>query len=142
MSSDTTNSTPPRNLSGIQAQNNEPIISNGEAGYYSSPPSSPGPEDERPSFFFQQEKQLSLGVYFSADEGENNDVIAALKAGQRVIKETADLLMVCLVTNILSCLLTAFISCRNTVPRPSRIPLSLPLCMRKTENSLSGSILA
>jgi hypothetical protein len=72
----------------------EAITSSGEAGYYSSPPSSPGNESF-PSPFSNPDRTLSLGVYFSANEGENNDVIAALRASQRVIKETAEMIAVC-----------------------------------------------
>ncbi len=69
-----------------------------ENGYFSSSPlgsplnDSPPP----PSTGVDHQRPISLGVYFSADEGETNDVLAAMRASVRVVRETGEMLSVCL----------------------------------------------
>jgi hypothetical protein len=61
-----------------------------DGGYFSSSPlGSP-----RRSSVSVLEKELSLGVFFLPDDGEANDVLAALRASQRVVKETREVVMV------------------------------------------------
>ena len=61
-----------------------------EAGYFSSSPL----ESPHTSPFSMNDGELSLGVYFSPDDGELNDVLAALRASLRVVKETTNVILV------------------------------------------------
>lgn len=55
-----------------------------DLGYFSSSPlASP-----HSSPFSLGDEELSLGVYYSPEDGESNDVLAALRASARVVKET------------------------------------------------------
>jgi hypothetical protein len=66
------------------------VVNFPDAGYFSSSPlGSP-----LQSAFSTLEKELSLGVFFLPDDGEANDVLAALRASQRVVKETREVVMV------------------------------------------------
>jgi hypothetical protein len=69
-------------------RNERHVLDENEADYFSSPLASP----------IQTPRSLpaepSLGVYFAADEGETNDIIAALRASQRVIKEATENVLV------------------------------------------------
>jgi len=61
-----------------------------DVGYFSSSPLESPPR----SPFSTLDTDLSLGVFFSPDEGEANDVLAAMRASQRVVKETREAVMV------------------------------------------------
>ncbi|PVF94172.1 hypothetical protein CPB86DRAFT_828776, partial [Serendipita vermifera] len=69
-------------------KNGHRVLDDNEADYFSSPLASPSIQTPR-----SLPAEPSLGIYFAADEGESNDVIAALRASQRVIREAAENLL-------------------------------------------------
>jgi hypothetical protein len=67
------------------------VVSLPDGGYFSSSP----PESPQRSPFSILEKELSLGIFFLPEDGEANDVLAALRASQKVVKDTREVVMVC-----------------------------------------------